>query len=415
MDERKIELIDLIRAVWRQKWIILVTLAVAIGVAWLLSEVPEPTYRARTSLLLLPPLASDLDAESIASSLPTDAYEELATSSSVLERIREQFDSSPVRLPTRLQSIMSVTAESYANQQSDSNARLVSLHLSITGANPDDLTAIAQSWIDAFSESYGSFVEDRTSQSYDYILDIYQSAEDDLAQADNERVQLLAGQPIELLKANRDDVRKRLAAAQEELQAVQLEADTASNYLATQDLRSRNGVSAVMLSSEISPYTVSGALLLGLSADQFTALLDARIATLTEQVNMLESEFQAKQAQIDEATAQLDEMDRTISQLTESVTFLSTRLRSAQLAQAEKPDLIRVIEEPIVSANPIAPRKTQNMAVAGILGLILGTLFAFFVDYLQRVRARERLAVEARDSKTDDEGSPPSPSSPSEA
>jgi len=45
----------------------------------------------------------------------------------------------------------------------------------------------------------------------------------------------------------------------------------------------------------------------------------------------------------------------------------------------------------MVSEQPISPRLTTNMAIAGFLGLMMGTLLAFFVDYLQRVRESEEL------------------------
>ena len=55
----------------------------------------------------------------------------------------------------------------------------------------------------------------------------------------------------------------------------------------------------------------------------------------------------------------------------------------------QTPEPIRVIGEPLLPRSPIAPKKTTNIAIAGFLGLMMGTLLAFFVDYLARVRKQE--------------------------
>ncbi|MGB9790957.1 MAG: Wzz/FepE/Etk N-terminal domain-containing protein [Thermacetogeniaceae bacterium] len=45
---------------------------------------------------------------------------------------------------------------------------------------------------------------------------------------------------------------------------------------------------------------------------------------------------------------------------------------------------IEVVEEPSVSAAPVRPRKKLNIAVSGVLGLMVGTFAAFALDYFRR-------------------------------
>ena len=42
---------------------------------------------------------------------------------------------------------------------------------------------------------------------------------------------------------------------------------------------------------------------------------------------------------------------------------------------------VRVVQKPNISFNPVAPKKKLNIAVAGVLGLFLGILLAFFQEY----------------------------------
>jgi len=80
----------------------------------------------------------------------------------------------------------------------------------------------------------------------------------------------------------------------------------------------------------------------------------------------------------------------------------------------QTPEPIRVIDEPLVPRSPIAPKKTTNIAVAGFLGLMVGTLLAFFVDYLARVWKQESDSDSAekeplqapRDHNTDEDAKP---------
>ena len=43
---------------------------------------------------------------------------------------------------------------------------------------------------------------------------------------------------------------------------------------------------------------------------------------------------------------------------------------------------IRIIDEALAPNEPIKPRKMLNIAIGGLLGLILGTILAFFLEYM---------------------------------
>jgi len=409
MEEHPIELIDYIRVIWRQKWVILATIAVAVVTAWLLSEVPDPTYRATTSLLLMPSLASELDSESLGTEMPVAAYGEMATSTSVLQALQENAELDLSWSLETLRARMTVTADALPNDGDVDSLRVVLLKLSITGPLPNNLEAIAQAWIDAFQSVYGSTFQDRASRSYDYILANLQQTNEDIARVTSERMRLLADHPITLLEARRSSLSSRLKSAMDELQTIAMESETLAGYTRSSEWPSREARTDLTLLADVSPYTMGGALVLGLTADEFSALLTARDETLQRQIATLTEELTALQLEIDTASADLSSLDQELGLLQSTSTFLSSKLQDARLALAETQDPIRVIDVPSVSRSPIAPKKATNMGVAGILGLLLGTVFAFFIDYLRRVHDREhpreaRASAKAKQSTPGDPG-----------
>lgn len=50
-------------------------------------------------------------------------------------------------------------------------------------------------------------------------------------------------------------------------------------------------------------------------------------------------------------------------------------------------DYTQFIKEPTSSLHPVAPRKTLNMVIAGILGLLIFGLFAFFIEYIESIKS----------------------------
>ena len=50
---------------------------------------------------------------------------------------------------------------------------------------------------------------------------------------------------------------------------------------------------------------------------------------------------------------------------------------------------VRMVQKPEVSFNPVAPKKKLNIAIAGVLGLFLGILLAFFQEYWEGSQNRK--------------------------
>jgi len=383
MDDREVELIDYLRALWRQKWVILVTVAAAVAAAWGASRAITPTYRTETSLLLLPPLSSQLDAEAVGSRLAPEAYEELAVSTSLLQIVMEK-----AGLPE------SESIEGLKDRFSVSVKRLSSegellLSATVRGSDPDRLPDIAKAWTAAFADTYGELFQDRNARSYDYISENYAETEAELDALIEERTAYLDDHPLVVLKADAEALETTLTSNSTEILNAKQELETAKTYLAAREGSRASQLPTYVLTSDVDPTTLAGALAYGLSASEYEALAEARIKDLEQTTVAITEELAAKQREINAAEATLAELDRKIGLLEQASASLAAKLQDAKIALAETPEPIRVIDEPLVPRSPIAPRKTTNIAVAGFLGLMVGTLLAFFVDYLARVHEQE--------------------------
>jgi uncharacterized protein involved in exopolysaccharide biosynthesis len=74
------------------------------------------------------------------------------------------------------------------------------------------------------------------------------------------------------------------------------------------------------------------------------------------------------------------------------IKFLQTNIDDLDIeieklkATRENVRSISLVQEPRVSPEPTGPKRRQNVMVAGILGLIVGTFLAFFMEFLEKSR-----------------------------
>jgi uncharacterized protein involved in exopolysaccharide biosynthesis len=127
-------------------------------------------------------------------------------------------------------------------------------------------------------------------------------------------------------------------------------------------------------------------------ADNFTArgndtynkqieLLEQRIKALENRQQFIEAGMQQLTVSIQKGeTRDFPLIQNALTNYEQIYSDLTDKLFSSkkQLIQAEK---FRLFEAPLMPENPISPKKKQNIAIAGILGLFLGVFIAFFREF----------------------------------
>jgi polysaccharide biosynthesis transport protein len=406
MEDHEIELIDYLRVLWRQKWVIAVTFVVAVAAALAAVQGISPTYQTQTSLLILPPLSGQLDAEAVGSRLTPEAYQQLAVSTSILQMVIEKVDSLESTSLQSLKGRFSVTVKRLSSEGE------LLLSATIRGPNAIQLPEIAAAWTEAFTETYGELFQDRIARSYEYVSANFEETETELEQLLEERRAFLLDNPVDFLQIQVDALRQDLITNRSLLDSARLEESITETRVAALIAELALQPLAYTLTSSIAPDSLVAAGLATRDIDKLAgirtereelnethvaishevAFQRARLRELREEMLLREAEavqlrdeLDATQDDLTNAQVLLADYDRRMELLTVSHARLASSLQDAKLALAETPEPIRVIDEPLVPGSPIAPRKTTNIAIAGFLGLMLGTLLAFFADYLGRV------------------------------
>ncbi len=69
--------------------------------------------------------------------------------------------------------------------------------------------------------------------------------------------------------------------------------------------------------------------------------------------------------------------------------LLTSQLEQAKLAEARDTPTVQVLDPAIPAEKKSKPRIGLNMMIAGVLALFVGIFLAFFLEYLERIRARQ--------------------------
>jgi polysaccharide biosynthesis transport protein len=414
MEEYEVDLRDYLHVLWREKWIVVATFLVAVVTALVISYSLPKQYQTETSLLILPPLATEVAGEVTGTVFSPATYKRLALANDLLEEtIGEAYPKGGGPSVSSLQGQMKVEVEQ--TNVGDFPGRFpLYLKVTFTGSDPDKLPQLAEVWARRFTAKNAELFLSRTAQSYDYVKQNFDDVERELAAKEGERKLLQQENPEQVIQAEvqilqqvyqsylgeLSSKKQVLATEQARLFALNTALDKEPEHFTLQ-----RGLSAEALWNFLSSTGLSQDQLASIPElevqdevlnDAFVSLRDQLAQTevnvdgLRAEISYLESEaektrssFQAKQAQLFEVEAAVKQMDREIQVFENAYNSLAARLQEASIARVETPDPIRIVEAPIVPKQPIGPRKKMNVAVAGVLGLFAGVLLAFFAHYLK--------------------------------
>jgi len=390
MRDREIELISYIRVLWRQKWIVVATVLAAMIAAWSAGQLTE-TYRIELSFLVLPPLSSQLSAEETTFQLTPEAYQEIAMSSRVFEQTRTNIEGVVSEAsPGNPGNHISVTVRSLTGASTEGKQYLVIATLK--HGNPELLPIMATTWFDAFSNAIGQFYRDRSESAFDYLESAHLQAESELEELAGERLEYLSAQPPIILQTRRSGLQSELKSVRASLADAMSEKDLLNTYLeagiAPQSERSSS--EQIIMAEELSPTSLVGAIALGLSLDEFAVIIDRRIEYLGEQIVLIDAELKTTQQTIDEVEQNLAGLDSKISIQSQIVALLASRLQVSISTMEQGDHQFFLLAQPTTPTAPTQSGRLQvNILSAGFLGMFVGVLLAFFIDYLIQVKIQE--------------------------
>jgi len=99
-------------------------------------------------------------------------------------------------------------------------------------------------------------------------------------------------------------------------------------------------------------------------------------------LNTLNELLSSKKIQEENINLEIENKEEKIKQLENEIDNLNERKGRIDYAQ--------LIKEPTSSLFPVAPKKKRNVFIAGILGLMIFTVLAFFTDYLEKQKIKSK-------------------------
>jgi tyrosine-protein kinase Etk/Wzc len=111
------------------------------------------------------------------------------------------------------------------------------------------------------------------------------------------------------------------------------------------------------------------------------------LGSLSDQIAALDTilaQFGAELETVPERQIQFARIERQLEMLAELYTILQTRLKEAEVQEAIDDLSVRIVEHAIEPLEPESPKPVRNLALATVLGLVLGIVLALVREYMDR-------------------------------
>lgn len=409
--EDEIDLKEYLYILWKWRWVIALVTVAAIVTAGVLSYfVLPPIYEARAVLLV----ASAADQQRAVRQ--EGGLEELVNTLSRLPEMTINTYMGQLKSPALLRQVAEkvnseirgenpMTATGLAQIIKTERARDTNLiEVTVTRTDPEEAALIANILTEEYLEFLSESSRRQASKSVEFLNEQLAVAEQELKEAqqqleafgsDARSVAFLRRELDDLVSA-RSRYRVQLAAAEVRLNLLaaarsrlEEQLQDTPQFITVEEIPQESGVEAPLdggtrvLKREINPVWTT-----------LRTELDAGLVEIAEkqaEIGMLKGFISDAEKEIGLLQKELTEKDMTESRLTGTVQRLQknydllaekiTETRVAQSANFGETSVL-VVSPAFASADPVRPRKMLNMAIAGVLGLMLSVFLAFVLNHL---------------------------------
>lgn len=402
--ESEISLRELLEALWRQKWLIVIITAVFCIVGFVVSFfVMESTYESRATLQVSPTNIKEDSMENIDAivefynkfpSMTVETYLEQVTAPQVLQKTIETLD-------LRGEDGTYITRKSLLSMIAISNTKNTNLiGVTVTNKDPELAAKIANT----LGNVYVSFMTDNNRKQSDQLAAMLEeqllAEQQKLDEKAMELANYLASsKSIDVLKNEVNMYISKLNDFKSQVTELEYRVIADRKILAAYDDVAATTVDAGA-SLEI-PMSATGAsfnLQVPADGDSIPSMVYAlnmaqiqsrlventeNLIVLNDKIVEITDKLSAAQAQLaqEEYKYQVIERDKSLAQQT----FNAYQQRHKEVIVASAAQMsstnILLSSNAVPSSSPVGPRKMLNMAIAAVLGLMLGVFLAFFLEY----------------------------------
>jgi capsular polysaccharide biosynthesis protein len=415
--EQEISLRELIEILLQGKWLIAALTVIAVVVSGVLSFfVLEPTYEARATMLVVQPkiepanrddgvLSRYLQSIAESTQLSLDTYVNLVKNPALLDRVRNRLELDPHEYTIRRMGDM---IKVYTPEKTNL------IEIVITHTDSELAATMANTLAEEFVGFINEQSKERINQSIVVLeqqlvseeeklnaaLDAYTSFLSEsrgvahLEQAYNAKIALLTQFQTELAKTKvaLNTTRAGLAEGERELanlsQFITTEKSLVEDNLMRDYVKDATGKNLNQLAhlkmenQEVNEAYIDLLKLVNMDRmavkqlENKLASLEESIAQTAKEIEMLQIELAEKKAVEERLLNKLDNAKRTYDRLVEK--YDEAQIASAiDSAEAQ----INLVAPAWVPVTPVGPRKMLNLAIAGVLGVMVGAFVVFIRHY----------------------------------
>jgi uncharacterized protein involved in exopolysaccharide biosynthesis len=118
--------------------------------------------------------------------------------------------------------------------------------------------------------------------------------------------------------------------------------------------------------------------------------LQSKATEINARLTELEPEILALQERYEQASNEANRLSRARDLAQETYLTLARKLEEARIGAQEANGTLYLASYAAVPARPVAPRRLFNTAVAGMLGLMIGVLLAFAIEFWRQNGVQEQ-------------------------
>lgn len=385
----------------RWKWIVGLTLVAGLG-AFVVSALQPATYQASAVVLVTQPryqMQFDPRFETANGWQPAyRAFPTLATSDGILLEVVDRYvPTAQAQIDNWQLSVLAKMVEAF----SGGDPSLVVL--SVESLSPQDATAIANVWADVLTEQ-GNELYGGSDKDVDFFEEQLALAGQALDASDSELVAFEAHNQSSIISAQlashqqgqadylRDQ--RTIASIVQDIQGLR---DQLAERPSGQAASPADSLTALLL--QIKAFNAQAETPIQLQIDSTEALstktleeqaaflddlvttLQARSVEIDRQLIQLEPKILALQQALQETRVEQEGLVRSRDLARETYMTLARKLDEARIAAQEENGTLQVGSYAAVPVEPVGPRRLFNSAVAALLGLMVGILTAFAVEF----------------------------------
>ena len=417
LDEEEIDLRDYVEVIVRRKWIIIgVTLAAVIGAGIVSFFVLKPVYQATSILMVSRPkyqveLEPKIQTFIPSAELSLETYANLIKSGSIEQKVIEELilNQPPNELTVEdLDKMLSVEIIKDTNL----------IRMNVEDSSPRRAMEIVNTWTGLFVKENEDLLLKEVREAQAFIKRELEASRQELFKAEEKMREFNERNKIDVLeKEIREILNKmvnyesrladvKMSIKKEEARIEQINAilkkeerflkltksiieDPFLHQLMDRIGRDEDVLNLRFTSEELNPVYDNLAQELASSMISLHSLKTEK-SELEKNIANFKKNLEALKKELAQEKLTQSRLERVVEIARQTFGVLSQKAEEIKISLGATSNTVKVVSLATEPRSPIKPRKGQNILISGVLGLFVGVLVAFFVEYWEESREERK-------------------------